>query len=118
MAVKQSFPVQVGWRRGDPQEKLLTGEWLVTNALGGYASGTIGGAATRRFHGKLIAALPAPLGRFMMLNHLAAWITGDGDLCWKLCGDEEGEDRDIAFPESDFLEEFVLEKGLPVWRFA
>ena len=118
MAVKQSFPLQVGWRRGDPQEKLLTGEWLVTNALGGYASGTIGGAATRRFHGKLIAALPAPLGRFMMLNHLAEWITGDGDLCWKLSGDEQGQGREIAYPEPGFLEEFALEQGLPVWRFA
>jgi hypothetical protein len=41
----------------------------VTNGLGGYASGTIGGACTRRFHGLLIAAMPAPLGRVMMVNH-------------------------------------------------
>ena len=33
-------------------------EWLVTNGLGGYASGTIAGAATRRYHGLLIAARP------------------------------------------------------------
>jgi len=48
----------------------LEREWLVTNGLGGYASGTIIGAATRRYHGLLIAALPAPLGQRMMLNHL------------------------------------------------
>ena len=35
-------------------------EWLVTNGLGGYASGTVGGALTRVFHGYLIAALPTP----------------------------------------------------------
>src|SRR5450432_2287975 len=70
MSGGQSFPIQYGWRRGDPQEALLSREWLVTNGLGGYASGTIGGHASRRFHGQLIAALPAPLGRFMMLNHL------------------------------------------------
>ena len=46
-------------------------EWLVTNGLGGYASGTVAGVATRRYHGLLIAAMPAPLGRMMMLNHLS-----------------------------------------------
>jgi glycogen debranching enzyme len=45
-------------------------EWLVTNGLGGYASGTIGGTLTRVFHGYLIAALPSPLGRTMMLNDI------------------------------------------------
>ena len=35
----------------------------MTNGLGGYASGTVAGVATRRYHGLLIAALPAPLGR-------------------------------------------------------
>src|SRR3954447_11210498 len=49
---------------------LLDREWLVTNGLGGYACGTISGAATRRYHGLLVAAHPAPLGRLMMLNHL------------------------------------------------
>ena len=47
---------------------LLAKEWLVTNGLGGYASGTVCGVPTRRFHGLLVAALPAPLGRTMMLN--------------------------------------------------
>src|ERR671938_1151517 len=46
-------------------------EWLVTNGLGGYASGTVSGAITRRYHGLLIAALPNPLGRLMMLNGLS-----------------------------------------------
>jgi glycogen debranching enzyme len=45
-------------------------EWLVTNGLGGYASATISGAITRRYHGFLIAALPPPLGRTVVLNDL------------------------------------------------
>src|SRR5260221_9831268 len=49
----------------------LRQEWLVTNGLGGYASGTVSGAITRRYHGVLIAALPNPLGRMMMLNGLS-----------------------------------------------
>jgi len=110
------FPLQAGWRRGEPLDALLSREWLVTNALGGYASGSIGGASTRRFHGSLIAAMPAPLGRSMMLNHLEESLVV-GDLCYRLSG-EEGSDETIRYPEEEFLEEFVLEQGLPVWRYS
>src|ERR671914_553813 len=48
----------------------LRREWLVTNGLGGYASGTLAGINTRRYHGLLIAALPAPLGRLVMLSQV------------------------------------------------
>ncbi|HEX6099394.1 MAG TPA: amylo-alpha-1,6-glucosidase [Thermoanaerobaculia bacterium] len=95
----------IGWQRGDSSEALATREWLVTNGLGGYASGTIGGSCTRRFHGKLVAALPAPLGRTMMLNHLEEWIAGPGDLRMELNGSES-------------LDEFALECGIPVWRYS
>src|SRR4051795_6838689 len=54
----------------DEVAALTKTEWLVTNGLGGYASGTVGGLLTRVFHGYLIAALPAPLGRTMMLNDI------------------------------------------------
>src|SRR6266550_3607142 len=110
-------PVQIGWRRGDSLDALLTREWLVTNALGGYASGTVGGACTRRFHGHLIAALPAPLARTMMLNHLEEVVEADG-ICYRLSGDEHGGGKEIAYPEAGFLEEFVLDCGLPTWRFS
>src|SRR4051812_47516827 len=46
-------------------------EWIVPNGLGGYASGTVCGVLTRRYLGLLIAALPAPLGRMMMLSQLS-----------------------------------------------
>jgi predicted glycogen debranching enzyme len=46
-------------------------EWLLTNGLGGYASGTVSGQLTRRYHGLLIAALPNPLGRYLMLTALS-----------------------------------------------
>src|SRR5690242_16847032 len=45
------------------EEILLKREWLVTNGLGGYASGTVAGVPTRRYHGLLIAAYPTPFGR-------------------------------------------------------
>src|SRR5436305_124671 len=56
----------------------LREEWLVTNGLGGYASGTVTGAITRRYHGLLIAALPNPLGRMMMLNGLSERLRTPG----------------------------------------
>jgi glycogen debranching enzyme len=52
-------------------------EWLVTNGLGGYASGTLGGTLTRVFHGYLIAVLPSPLGRTMMLNDIFETVVGE-----------------------------------------
>src|SRR5689334_17631681 len=51
-------------------QQWLHREWLIANGLGGYASATISGAVTWRYHGLLIAALPSPIGRTTMLNHL------------------------------------------------
>lgn len=45
-------------------------EWLVTNGIGGYACGTIGGALTRVYHGLLVAAVNPPLGRTVMLTKI------------------------------------------------
>src|SRR5688500_19670718 len=52
-------------------EQLQSREWLVTNGLGGYAAGTVGGLPSRRYHGLLVAALPAPLGRTLLLAQLS-----------------------------------------------
>src|SRR6266550_4181097 len=57
----------------DP-DAFVTREWLVTNGLGGYASGTVAGVITRRYHGLLIAALGSPLGRMVMLSHVAEHV--------------------------------------------
>src|SRR5262249_27141774 len=47
--VRDPAPItrRVGWRRGEPPGATLSREWLVTNGLGGYAAGTVAGAATR-----------------------------------------------------------------------
>jgi predicted glycogen debranching enzyme len=97
-------------------EPLLTREWLVTNALGGYASGTIAGVASRRYHGLLVAALPAPLGRHVLLNHLSELIRlPDGTLAF--LGGEERLGGHLDVPGAAYLTEFRLEMGLPVWRY-
>jgi predicted glycogen debranching enzyme len=79
-------------------------EWLVANGLGGYASATITGAITRRYHGFLIAAQPAPLGRMVVLNDLEV--------------DMELEDGSVVNlrDKGRFLD-FALNMGLPSWRY-
>ncbi|MBI2555301.1 MAG: glycogen debranching enzyme family protein [Candidatus Rokubacteria bacterium] len=42
-------------------------EWLCANGLGGFASGTVAGLLTRRYHGLLVAALAPPLGRTLLV---------------------------------------------------
>jgi predicted glycogen debranching enzyme len=97
-------------------EHLLSREWLVTNGLGGYASGTLAGVSTRRYHGLLVAALPNPLGRCVMFNHLTEDAgPEDGDLV-RLSG-QEVVGRPLTVP-SAVLSGFRLEAGLPVWSFS
>src|SRR6186713_3297373 len=96
-------------------EPLLTREWLVTNGLGGYASGTVSGVASRRYHGLLIAALPAPLGRWVMLNHLTELIRLPDGTTLRIGGEER--DRELQIHGAELLREFRLEMGLPVWRY-
>src|SRR5690606_26068021 len=95
-------------------ERLLTREWLVTNGLGGYASGSIAGVCTRRYHGLLVAALPTPIGRTVMLSHLGEWLQLPDKHVVRLTG-EERPDAPYDLPE--ILTEFRLEMGLPVWRY-
>ena len=45
-------------------------EWLEANGLGGYASSTIIGLNTRRYHGLLVAATQPPVGRTVLLSKL------------------------------------------------
>src|SRR5215475_9296462 len=54
-------------------------EWLVTNGIGGYASGTISGALTRRYHGLLVAALKPPLDRRLLFTKLDETAQYDGE---------------------------------------
>lgn len=54
-------------------------EWIETNGLGGWASSTISGAHTRRYHGLLVAATRPPVGRMVLLSKLDETIVCDGN---------------------------------------
>ena len=96
-------------------EPLLTREWLVTNGLGGYASGTVAGVVTRRYHGLLVASLGGSLGRVLMLAHLSEQIRLPDGKNVRFSG-EERTGR-LTVHGADYLAEFRQETGLPVWRY-
>lgn len=51
-------------------ENGLTKEWIITNGIGGYASSTIIGCNTRKYHGLLIAPLTPPARRYLILSKI------------------------------------------------
>jgi predicted glycogen debranching enzyme len=117
--MRLSEPIRrIPWPIVDPDdpEALVTREWIVTNGLGGYASGTISGVITRRYHGLLIAALPAPLGRMVMLSHIAEQVRLADGRRLEIGGRERSGDAPDAHG-AGYLTEFRLEMGMPVWRY-
>src|SRR3954452_8377276 len=109
---------EMPWKHGEmSDEVLLQREWLVTNGLGGYASGTVSGAITRKYHGILIAALPAPLGRMVMWSHVSEFLRFSEQDVVSLGADERAGGQ-LNLQGADYLREFRLEDGLPVWIYA
>jgi predicted glycogen debranching enzyme len=91
-------------------------EWLVTNGIGGYASGTLSGLLSRRYHGLLVAALRPPLGRTLLLTKLDEVATYD-DGQYPLFANHWSDDLvdPLGFHH---LERFRLEGTTPAWTFA
>src|SRR5450755_1707289 len=91
-------------------------EWLVTNGLGGFASQTIAGSLTRRYHGLLFAALGPPVGRTLMLAALDEVVrigTSEYRLSTLRWADGTVEPRGYVNIDS-----FALDASVPVWTFA
>jgi predicted glycogen debranching enzyme len=91
-------------------------EWLVTNGIGGYASGTIAGLLTRRYHGLLIAALNPPLDRTLLLAKLDE--TAEYDAQIYPLSSNRWADGSISPAGYQHTERFSLDGTVPVWRFA
>ncbi|HEY2954738.1 MAG TPA: amylo-alpha-1,6-glucosidase [Candidatus Eisenbacteria bacterium] len=91
-------------------------EWLVTNGIGGYASGTVSGALTRRYHGLLVAALEPPLGRTLLLAKLGERLLHDGE--WVDLDANRWASGAVTPGPPIHLESFRLEGTVPVWTWA
>ena len=95
-------------------EDAASREWLETNGIGGFASGTISGANTRRYHGLLTAATKPPLGRITMLSKIEETVTID---------DEEFELSANQYPGAvsphgyQYLASFRLDP-FPIWTYS
>ena len=91
-------------------------EWLVTNGIGGYASGTVAGTLTRRYHGLLVAALHPPLGRTQLVTTLDEIVHYAGASFSLATHRWVGGAVD---PKGYLnLEDFHLEGTRPVWTYA
>ena len=100
-------------------------EWLITNGIDGYASSSVSGANTRRYHGLLVAATHPPVGRLVMLSKLEDALLVDGER-FELSTNVYGDDvvhphgfRNLSqfrldpFPVYTYAgERFVLEKSI------
>ena len=91
-------------------------EWLVTNGIGGYASGTVSGSQTRRYHGLLMAALQPPVGRTQLVSHLDEIVRYAGaefSLATHRWAGGAIDPRGFLL-----IEDFHLEGTKPVWTYA
>ncbi|HND04007.1 MAG TPA: glycogen debranching enzyme N-terminal domain-containing protein, partial [Nitrospira sp.] len=89
-------------------------EWLETNGRGGYASGTVAGANTRRYHALLLIARHPPVDRVVLVNHVEEFVESGGrtfPLSTNLY-------HDAVHPEGfQYCEEFSADPW-PTWRYA
>ena len=91
-------------------------EWLVTNGIGGYASGTIAGSQTRRYHGLLVAALQPPVGRTQLVSAIDEIVHYDGadfSLATHRWASGAVDPQGLLL-----LEDFHLAGSTPVWTYA
>ena len=91
-------------------------EWLVTNGIGGYASGTISGLLTRSYHGLLLAALQPPVDITLMLTKLDETVTYD-DRNYSL-HTNRWADSSVNPQGYENIESFYLDRTTPVWIYS
>jgi predicted glycogen debranching enzyme len=94
----------------------LRREWLVTNGLGGYASGTLAGINTRRYHGLLVAALAPPVERTVLVAGSVDRVTYDRHR-YPLSTHEYGDGTVDPHGYRQIVS-FTLDGNLPVWTYA
>lgn len=108
-------PITLRWTPGTAPQALREREWLTTNGLGGYASGSLLGVPTRHYHGMFVPNLTEPTGRFVCIARLDERVSTE-TLTADLSG-AEFRDRHTTSDAANFLREFRLDAMTPVWLF-
>lgn len=90
-------------------------EWLEPDGYGGFASGTVGGERTRRYHALLLSATTPPTGRYALVQGMEVWV-------------ETGHDRfalstqrylpDVVYPDGTSRLTGFTDVPWPTWRFS
>jgi predicted glycogen debranching enzyme len=96
-------------------DRALSKEWLVANGIGGYASSSITGTNTRRYHGLLVAALKPPVDRTLLLAKIDEEATISGQIFH--LGTNEYPDGQVLPGGFEHIEGFSIRDGLPTTVF-
>jgi predicted glycogen debranching enzyme len=94
----------------------LDREWLVTNGLGGFASGSLAGATTRRYHGLLVAALRPPVARTVIVTKVDEDVTLADGRTFAL-GTNEFSDGTISPSGYQYLDRCAMEGSVFLARY-
>lgn len=97
-------------------EQVIEREWLVTNGVGGYASGTVGDMNTRRYHGLLMAAVSPPVDRTLLVAKMDLTVRYGGKTTHLSCN--EFIDGTVTPHGYLHLETFFMDGTVPVWHYA
>ena len=117
MAPTNAWNLYVGRDICTDVQKALNYEWLVTNGLGGYASGSIVGASTRSYHGLLVAALRPPVERSVFVTKIDETVEFSNGQILNL-GVNEYQDGTIDPQGYHYLDSVALEGDIPCFRYT
>jgi predicted glycogen debranching enzyme len=89
-------------------------EWLEPDGRGGFASGTVCGKRTRRYHALLLAATTPPTGRMVLVNGFDAWLEVDGK---QVALSSQRYAPDVIAPDGAMRIEAFTHEPWPAWTF-
>jgi predicted glycogen debranching enzyme len=89
-------------------------EWLETDGLGGFASGTVGGRRTRRYHALLLVATTPPTGRLVLVNGFDAWVDTDAG---RFALSSQYYFPDVVSPDGETRLEAFATEPWPHWTY-
>jgi predicted glycogen debranching enzyme len=96
------------------RDELLACEWLEADGLGGFASGTVAGIRSRRYHALLLSATTPPTGRMALVNGLEVWLEVAGG---RYALSSQRYTPDVVYPDGHSrIVEFRAEPW-PTWTF-
>ena len=90
-------------------------EWLESDALGGFASGTVCGERTRRYHALLLVATTPPTGRMVLVNGVDAFLTTPAG---RFALSSQRYTPDVVYPDGASRIDAFLSEPWPAWMFT